>query len=487
VVLHHTTGGRQLVALACPGAEAAGVQPGMTLAHARALLHGRDPLILPWTPHRDAAALRSLAVWAQRFTPLVALDPPCGLLMDITGCQRLFGGEPTMVERLRHAMSRLGVQARAATAGTFGCAWAMARFGEVSETCIESGRERAALGPLPAEALRIDAPIVAGLHEVGIDRIGHLLDLPRDELAGRFGRDLLWRLDQALGSAPETVDPVRAPVPVSAERILDGPVCNQEALLMVVRQLTATVVHRLAMLERGALRLDLAVRRADAAGLHQSLMLSRPSRDEKHLWSLLRPRLESINMGHGIESVCLTAAVTGVLPHVQAEQWSGAAMAGGATPRALGEFLDTVIDRFGGQGIWRAELVESHLPERAFGLVPVARIDGTRDGAARSAAATPTIARPRPTVLLTRPEPMKVIALAPDGPPSWLHWRHLGGAVLTSVGPERIAREWWRDDAPDRRRNGTRDYYTVQDEFGRWLWIYRHLPTGEWFVHGQWG
>ena len=32
----------------------------------------------------------------------------------------------------------------------------------------------------------------------------------------------------------------------------------------------------------------------------------------------------------------------------------------------------------------------------------------------------------------------------------------------------------------------TRDYFKVQDERGRWLWIYRVLESGDWFIHGLW-
>ena len=38
--------------------------------------------------------LEKIADWCDRFTPLVAFDPPHGLVLDITGCAHLFGGEP---------------------------------------------------------------------------------------------------------------------------------------------------------------------------------------------------------------------------------------------------------------------------------------------------------------------------------------------------------------------------------------------------------
>ena len=47
--------------------------------------------------------LDDIADWCDRFTPLVALDPPHGLFLDITGCAHLFGGEAAL---MRHGVRR---------------------------------------------------------------------------------------------------------------------------------------------------------------------------------------------------------------------------------------------------------------------------------------------------------------------------------------------------------------------------------------------
>ena len=46
----------------------------------------------------DTRTLDDIADWCDRFTPLVALDPPYGLFLDITGCAHLFGGEQALLE-----------------------------------------------------------------------------------------------------------------------------------------------------------------------------------------------------------------------------------------------------------------------------------------------------------------------------------------------------------------------------------------------------
>src|SRR5262245_42086393 len=77
----------------CPLAKKAGVRPGMPLAEAQAIepalsLHDEDPAA-------DRQALKRLAEWAERFSPLIALEEgeaPSSLLLDVTGCAFCFGG-----------------------------------------------------------------------------------------------------------------------------------------------------------------------------------------------------------------------------------------------------------------------------------------------------------------------------------------------------------------------------------------------------------
>ncbi|MHC5048932.1 MAG: Y-family DNA polymerase [Planctomycetota bacterium] len=244
VLLYAQSAGRQLVARCCAGAAAAGVRAGMTVAHARALLPGAEAVIEPHQPQRELAALEALARWALRFSPIVAVDPPDGLLIDIAGCRRLFGGERRHVHLIGSATQRLGFCARVAAAPTFACARAVARFGSggrggKSGGVVADGGQRRALAPLPVEALGVEAATVGVLREVGIGRIGHLFELPRSSLAARFGLPLLRRLDQAAGRAPETIDPVRPVAPPVVERVFAGPATQLEAVVLAVRGLLA--------------------------------------------------------------------------------------------------------------------------------------------------------------------------------------------------------------------------------------------------------
>ena len=75
-----------------PAALIQGLAPGLTLADARARL----PQLRVAEADRpaDRALLLRLAARCERYTPLTALDEPHGLVLDVSGCAHLFGGEP---------------------------------------------------------------------------------------------------------------------------------------------------------------------------------------------------------------------------------------------------------------------------------------------------------------------------------------------------------------------------------------------------------
>ncbi len=485
--------GKERVACTCARAEAAGVRPGMSVAHARSLLRGRALWVQPYTPEEDARQLRRLARWALRFTPIAAADDPDGLLLDIAGCAHLYGGEERLAERVLAALASLGFEARVAAVPTFAGARAVARCASRRITLVAADGLRAALAPLPVGALRVDAGTCTALAEVGVERIGQLLELPRAELASRFGSALLPCLDRALGrGVPETIDAVRPAEPVEVSRVFDGPVVCLEAVQAAVRELLALLVGRLGRQERGVCLLALAFQRIDAAALSLSLRLTHPSRDEAHLWSLLRPRLERLHLGYGVEEIHLCAARTGRVAHGQFGLWPGVLWpARPAQDAAWGQLLDQLIERLGTWSVTTVAPAETYVPERAFVHRPWNGAGVPADAPRCRSRGGTVHAPPRPVRLYPRPEPVRVMLLTPHGPLIRLERQGRWVAVRRCCGPERLALPWWHEGTRDMdatlagaAEGGVRDYYTVEDEHGCWLWLFG--SGGAWFVHGDW-
>src|SRR5262249_46896874 len=152
----------------------------------------------------DIEALRQLAIWAERYSPIVALEEgprPESLLLDITGCAACFHGEDRLGQQALDELREQGWNARIVIAGTASAAWALAHFtpphpqplspegrGERAPFTFRARmtpRERetqAELLELPIAALRLPDEIAQTLAELGIERISQLAELPRPSI-----------------------------------------------------------------------------------------------------------------------------------------------------------------------------------------------------------------------------------------------------------------------------------------------------------------
>lgn len=454
----------------------------MTMAHARALLPG-DPIVEAHELERDERALERLAVWAsRRFSPMVAPEPPDALLLDVSGCARLFKGEQRLLRGVLSAVTKLGFSCRGCIAPTYLGAWGLARFADRACVVVESRVNlRAAMSPLPVTALGLSRGAIDGLAEVGITAVGQVLELPRSSMPSRFGDELLNALDRAMGDALETIVPVRPVAPPRFDLLFDGPTTNHESMTLAVRRALDSIAESLARSECGARRIDLELLRAGLPPEPITIQLSRPSRDAKHLWKLAEPKLDRVNMGDGIEGVRAVAHRVTRLAHRQliAAGSQRLASESGEDDAALAGALDALAARLGADSVLRMEPVATHLPERSSRMIAVMDAPPRKH---LDLSAAPNGAC-RPSVLFDTPRPARVSLMTPEGPLLVID----GDTVRCCAGPERIEPEWWR--ASGRAFSGTRearDYYRVQCADGRWLWVYRGCASGKWFIHGQW-
>jgi protein ImuB len=152
--------------------------------------------------------------------------------------------------------------------------------------------------------------------------------------------------------------------------------------------------------------------------------------------------------------------------------------------RSYKELLNSFSIRIGKDRVSIASLHHSYIPEHSFSYTS-AITGNTSDTPSVMEHAAPYNLKERPSTLFAKPERITTIAMLPDKPPSFIQWRKKHLPIIYGIGPERIAPEWWRGDL-QRENFSTRDYFTVQDRSGRWLWVFRDQQTQEWFVHGVW-
>lgn len=500
-------------------ASAGGLQPGQTLRDAQAMCPGL--LTRPADPSGETAFLEALRRWAGKVSPWVGVQPGHTLVIDLSGCAHLFGGEAGVVALLEQDCADMGLSLRIGLADTPGAAWALAHFAgrdagslrngdaidqEARATRSRAGKRRhwtrggaapratpaaagsgriappgrtiSLLSPLPVAALRLSSEIETGLTRVGLRRIGDLAGMPRAALARRFGLDVGRRLDQALGREPEPVSPA-AQEPVFAVRLtLPEPIGLAEDLIAGLERLLPPLGDKLAQAGRGARRLRLDLLRSDHTRQSFDLGLARPSADPARLRPLLLQKIADVDAGFGIDVIRLEAIQTEPVHPIQHKGHLEAARTAAQSGEnsALDDLIGTLGARIGLEAITRWHPADSHTPEKTATVLAAA-------WSAPPAGTWPRAHAPRPLVLFP-PEPVN----APDHPtlPARFRWRGQTLALNSAAGPERLAPEWWLDDP--NWRSGVRDYWRVETAEGQRLWLYYahggQMSSG-WFCHGR--
>jgi protein ImuB len=470
-----------------------GLAPGLSLADARA----RRPnlVAVEAAPEEEARLLGRLADWCSRFTPLVALDGADGLMLDISGVAHLFGDEAKMVDEIATRLAAQGFEVALGVADAPRAAWALARFSDrrIAPAGLAERPFAKIFHDLPLAALGLDEKTVADLARAGLRRIGDVALRPRAPIAARFGAEVMNRLDALCGRERGAISPRFAAPDFSAERRFASPICRREDVEGTIARLARDLAVLLERQAKGARRLEARLFRVDGAVRRIAVGASRPLNDPATIARLFRERLDApgedeFDAGYGVDVVRLSCLVAEPLTPAQRtlEQARD-----GEQERDLADLVDQLSARLGASRVTRLELVDAHIPEFSVAAFPASRsrVAPTRQPrrALSPSQAEPAAGAPSPTRpirLFERPELIETIAEIPDGPPLRFKWRRVLHEIAAIEGPERIAAEWWRNDAL------TRDYFHAEDTRGRRFWLYREGLYGretaraKWFLHG---
>ena len=455
-----------------------GLYKGQPLANARAMV---QPLkILPADERADTALLESIADWCDRFTPLVSLDAPDGLFLDITGAAHLFGGEAAMLALVLQRIADQGFAVRGAIAGTSLAARALARF--QSRPIVPAGREAQAIAPLPIAALDCGDKALRALRHAGLKTVGMVAQRLSSELSERLGKNFVTRLNILMGAEEQPLQP-RRPLPdLMAEQRFAEPIVTQETIAASLLSLAESLSEILERQGRGARLLEAVFFRADGKVERIAVRTGEALRDPKIMLRLLSQKLDALadplDPGFGFDVIRLEALL--------AEETKPATISFDSDENARQQVLyliDRLSARFGEHRVQRFVPQDTHIPEAAGAAVPAQDRDFTQQN-------WPLKRRPddpprRPLRLLERPEEIEAgLPVAPDGPPKFFRWRQCRHDVTRVEGPERIAMEWWR------KPGLTRDYFRVETQAGQRFWLYRDGPHRQnqlaprWYLQG---
>jgi len=456
-----------------------GLEPGLTLADARARVPELE--VFPADPHADMDWLERLADGCARYTPTVALMPPDALVLDIAGCAHAFEGERALAADVEARMARRGIRARHAFGDTPEIAGALARYAGAP-----APDEARAVKRLPVAALALDADATTALTRAGLKTVGDVMARPLAGIAARFGEGAATAVRRLAGDHKAPVKPRVREAPVTVERRFAEPIARTDYALEVVEDLAAEAAATLGERHQGGRRWEARLFRAD--GHVQSLRVEtgQPTRDVALLMRLFAERIDSLadplDPGFGYDMVRLDVALAERLDAAQLRLEGGGGRPGGGRGQ-VEQLVDQLSTRLGRNRVRRFGARDSHIPEQAELMLPATADPPAAAWPAVEAGEPPL----RPIYLFDPPQPIEsVMAEVPDGPPARFRWRRRVHEIARSEGPERIAGEWWR------RHDAvipTRDYYRVEDRRGRRFWIFRHglyseAETPNWYIHG---
>jgi protein ImuB len=401
-----------------------------------------------------------LAAIAGEFSPRYELHEP-GVVIDISGLERLLGTTRRIGEELRRAAATRGVHVHAAIAGTQTAAMMLARA-RPGLTVIARAAEAAALAPLPldlldtaalavstfgASATSGDQPasIVETVKRWGLRTLGELAALPPADLVARVGRPaLIW---QALARG----DDVRPLMPTLADERFEGtlelewPLEGLEPLSFVLTRLLEPLSTRLERRDRGAavlhVRLGLITRADDGSGLRdvhaRRIELPTPMRDVRSLRTLALLDLESHPPAAAVDRVTIVVDPTPgrVLQH-------GLFTRAHPTPEQISTLLARLGALMGQDRIGVPATVDTYRPG-AFAMRPLATEHRPAPQTAPVAASEPPVV----SALRRLRQPVAArVAVGPDARPVRVTTDRRGfsgGAVTHCAGPWRSSGNWW--------------------------------------------
>jgi protein ImuB len=441
---------------------AAGVREGMSVNGALSLVPGLHTLARD--ARRERQLLDALAQRGVRFTPRVSIEPPDGVLLEVRGSLRLFGGARQLCTRLEQEIAAsLGAAVRfAITPAPLASLW-FARAGlHGSRPLFVRNRDELAarLAPLPLDCTRWPQRSIETLGTMGVRTVGECLRLPRDGFARRFGKEALAQLDRATGRLQEPRAAYALAEKFSTRRDLEPEIGDATRLEFALRPLLDELCQFLRERGRGVQAIEVQLRHRDAPVTRVRLRFVQPiGAQSQRMAELLRERLARLVLPQAVRNVRL---VSGPLIDLHADATELFAHDRRESGESLPQLVERLRARLGNASVHGLACVPEHRPEAAWRAIePMLAKTSVRQQARRSI--TVDLRRLRPLWLLDVPETCDVERL------------------VLEEGPECIESGWWDG------RDVARDYYVARNPQGARLWVFRNRRETDgprWFVHG---
>ena len=507
VAVFEGNGNAARVVAATRPARRAGIQPGMTLPQARALMP--DLLARGCDPESERAAQEALAEVAETFSPRVESAGDGVVYFDAVGIPTPSGegdSEARLGRAVIAAVEKAGLPARFGIAASKLAARVAAGLPD-SPTVVPEGEEARFLAPLPLARLAPEMEIVETLDRWGIRSIGELAKLPEGEVASRLGELGRELHATARGVDPRPLEPRLPPPSLTEGMELEWPLVTLEPFLFVGNAALERLVRRLESQALACRRLEVALRLDPEGWDARAITLPAPTRDTKTLLTLVRLELEARPPGAPVVGFSFTAQPDRPR-QAQLSLFGPAAL----SPDRLATTIARLVALLGADRVGSPRAVDGHRPER-FAVADYSPPPPPRERR------TPRTGRGLLAIRVLRP-PVELEVTVADGHPEpfdsaqgrlregslsfsdplsprerdGVRGQHLrllflkstvgsspeiSGTVRVASGPWNLEEGWW-SAAP-----ASRDYWDVELAQGGLYRIYRDRAGDKWYADGM--
>lgn len=467
-----------------------GVETGMTKVQAEAF----QGVVWRWRSlSQEASAYSALLDCAWAISPRVEEGPKRDeqdfsdtVVLDLAGCEKLFGSSEKIADDLRRIAARVGLTANVAIAGNPVAAITAAQ-GFAGVTVIPDGQEALRIGSLSLEALRIPFEFVETLHRWGIHTCGEFAGLSEIAIVERLGQEGLrwWRLAQ--GTDAHHLIAKDFPVNFEEHMDLESPVDLLEPLLFVLNRLLEQLCARLRMhiLSIGEIKVILTLERNDSRHkdplLHvRTIRLPVPARDSKLLLKLLQLDLEAHPPGLPVTAVTILA-----VPLKARSQQFGLFLPLSPDPERLEITLARIQGTVGENRVGAPMLLDTHGPngfqQTRFVLPEMEEKQAVKEK------------QPTAAMRIYRPALPATVEFR-EGKPTFLGCEGVRRQILAFAGPWKRKGDWWSEtewareewDVEVRTLRPTvqRERDGADKEETAVYRVYKDLRTKRWLVEG---
>ncbi|MBC7967950.1 MAG: DNA polymerase Y family protein, partial [Fuerstia sp.] len=476
-----------------------------------------------WVPVSDRDTLAAVAEITRRYAPVVGIDSmpmPDSLLLDITGCGPLFGGEAALAEFLLRDLKLAGWTARIAIADTIAAVWALTHTEHArpevrrnSRMPASSASRRSAsratdsagiydlpiqiippemqqqeLSSLPIAASRLPLKDLQILAHLGIRSIGQLFSLPREDLPSRLSAVAVERVHQLLSLTDESIDPLPESNPVAAAWSSEYPANSFDDIRQVLQHLVENVAEQIERRRVACSVLICDLTCASGKKMPLSAGVVKPTQSAELMFEVLSLRLETLPLTESVSAISMAVQTVPIPVSRQRDLFSSTEHI--RPQEELATLIARLSNRMGPQSVSTIRIQADPRPEHGIVPDPVIANADSAAHAPQSEHLLQRLTEPDPeacrTIERTLPRPLRLLATPQqiagrereERPPERISVMGQQRQIVELHGPERIQTAWWTDQPCHR------DYFRAITETGGQLWIYRDLPTGFWFLHG---